>query len=61
MALRVSTRLDRRRLGRCQFERDRLVGGARLGATDADLHAGWMELGSAERHGQVQDDDLVTD
>jgi hypothetical protein len=28
-----------------------LVGRARLRAADADLRAGWIELGSAERHG----------
>ena len=50
MAVRVSTRSDRRYLGRCQCERDRLVGGARLGATDAGLRAGWMELDFAEHH-----------
>ena len=35
----------------CAWEGDGLVGGTRLGTTDVDLGAGWIELGSAECHG----------
>ena len=35
----------------CAWEEDGLVGRARLRAANADLRAGWIELGSAERYG----------
>jgi hypothetical protein len=56
--------LRRGRWGRVSpWRRRRAVPGqlARLGATDADVRVGRMELGSAERYGQVEGNDLVTD
>ena len=53
MALWMSTRLDRGWLHCCHcmhLERRRPGWGTRFGATDADLHAGQIELGSAECH-----------
>jgi hypothetical protein len=45
----------------CAWEENSLVGRARLRAADADLGAGWIELGSAERLGYVERNDLVPD
>jgi len=44
----------------CAWKGDGLGGGTRLGATDADLRAGWIELGYAECYDKVGRD-LVTD
>jgi hypothetical protein len=45
----------------CAWEGDGLVGSARLGAADADLRAGCIELGPTECHGLLEAEDLVTD
>ena len=45
----------------CAWEGDGFIGGALLGATDTDLRAGWIELGSAECHGLLKAEELVTD
>jgi hypothetical protein len=45
----------------CAWEGDGLVGSALLGATDTDLRAGCIELGSAECHGLLKAEELVTD
>ena len=45
----------------CVREDDGLVGRAPLRVAGVNLHAGWIELRSAERHSYVERNDLVPD